>query len=307
MIDWDKELSEIIKDSVFADVKPIQHRMPSSDRLVKSFEEILLFVEENNRMPSSIGNITEKMLYRRLTGIKTDKTKYDKCKPYDRLNLLDKDIEGNDLYRESQITYNEISDDNKNVDELLSEILNDPIFNISPEAESIFDLPEYMKKDIERANAEYIGKRTQCEDFDKYEYLFKNVQADLKDGKRTLIKFKESHLQEGNFFVVGGVLTYLEKIHNLQMTKHYKKDGRIRCIYENGTESNILLRSLGKSLFIDGYTVTDNVNYDGYLEKKFTITDKDIANGYIYVLKSKSNDSDIVKYKNLYNKISEAL
>ena len=300
MIDWDKELSEIIKDSVFADVKPIQHRISSSDRLVKSFEEIILFVKKNDRMPSPDGNMAEKMLCRRLESIKTDKSKYDKCKPYDELNLLDGDIESDDSCSESQNSNKEVSDDNKTVDELLSEILNDSIFNISPEAESIFDLPEYMKKDIERAKAEYIGKRIQCKDFDKYEPLFKNVQTELKDGKRKLIKFKESHLQEGNFFIVGGVLTYLEKIHKLQKNKHYKNDGRIRCIYENGTESDILLRTLGKSLFIDGYTVTDNVNYDGYLEKKFVITDKDIANGYIYVLKSKSKDSDIAKYKDLY-------
>ena len=93
MIDWAKELSEIVKDSVFDDVKPIQHRISSSDRLIKSFEEILSFVKENDRMPSPDGNMTEKMLCRRLESIKTDKAKYDKCKPYDELNLLDGNIE----------------------------------------------------------------------------------------------------------------------------------------------------------------------------------------------------------------------
>ena len=81
-----------------------------------------------------------------------------------------------------------------------------------------------------------------------------------------MIKFKEAHLQEGNFFVVGGVLTYLEKIHQLQKDSNNKIDGRIRSIYENGTESDIQLRTLGKNLFKDGYTVTFIEDEDGYLE-----------------------------------------
>lgn len=300
MIDWDKELADVLKDPVFADVKPIQHRVSSSDRLVRSFDEITAFVESNGRKPSADGGMSERMLYKRLEGIKTDKAKYDKCKPFDRLNLLDDGTGTAEVCNEPQASYETIAEEEKSDDELLAEILKDPIFNISPEMEAIFDLPEYMRKNIERAQADYIGKRIQCEDFEKYEPMFQRVHAELRDKKRKLIKFKEVHLQEGNFFVVGGVLTYLAKIHKLQKDSNHKIDGRIRCIYENGTESDILLRTLGKSLFKDGYTVTFNENEDGYLEKQFTVTDKDIANGYIYVLKSKSTDPDIIKYRHLY-------
>ena len=89
MIDWDKELADVLKDPVFTDVKPIQHRASSSDRLVRSFDEITAFVESNGRKPSADGGMSERMLYKRLEGIKSDKAKYDKCKPYDRLNLLE--------------------------------------------------------------------------------------------------------------------------------------------------------------------------------------------------------------------------
>lgn len=298
MIDWDKELSEILKDPVFADIKPTQHRLSSSDRLIKSFDEITLFVEQKGRKPSADGNITEKGLFRRLEGIKSDKGKYDKCKPYDRLNLLGGDSGSDNICCESETIYK--PQENKNEEELLAEILKDPIFNISAEAEAIFDLPEYMRKDIEREKAEYIGKRTKCEDFEQYEPLFKKIHSELNEKKRRLIKFKEAHLQEGCFFVIGGIVAYLAKIHKLQKDKNKKIDGRIRCIYENGTESDILLRSLGKSLFKDGYTISQHIDEDGYLEKHFNITDKDSANGYIYVLKSKSTDPDISQYHNLY-------
>ena len=73
MINWDELLKEVLKDPVFADVKPTQHRISSSDRLVRSFEEIIAFVEEYGRVPSSSGNIKEKGLHRRLEGIKTDR------------------------------------------------------------------------------------------------------------------------------------------------------------------------------------------------------------------------------------------
>lgn len=300
MIDWDKELAEVLKDPVFADVKPTQHRASSSDRLVKSFDEITAFVESNGRKPSADGGMSERMLYKRLEGIKTDKAKYDKCKPFDRLNLLDDGTGTAEVCNEPQASYKTIAEEEKSDDELLAEILKDPIFNISPEMEAIFDLPEYMRKDVERAQADYIGKRIQCEDFEKYEPMFQRVHAELREKKRRLIKFKEAHLQEGNFFVVGGVLTYLEKIHQLQKDSNHKIDGRIRCIYENGTESDILLRTLGKNLYKDGYTVTFNEDEDGFLEKNFTVTDKDIANGYIYVLKSKSTDPNITQYRHLY-------
>ncbi len=295
MINWDELLKEVLKDPVFADVKPTQHRISSSDRLVRSFEEIIAFVEEYGRVPSSSGNIKEKGLHRRLEGIKTDRAKYDKCKPYDRLNLLD------DAFSTNGEEGTPIcEDEEKSIDEQLADILKDPIFNISPEVEAIFTLPDYMQKDIERAKAEYIGKHVKCEDFEQFKPLFDMINRELKENKRRLIKFKEAHLQEGRFFVVSGVLVYLAKIHKLQKDSNHKVDGRTRCIYDNGTESDILLRTLGKSLFIDGYTVSANVEEEGFLEQQFNISDKDIATGCIYVLKSKSTDPDITKYRNLY-------
>ena len=277
--DW---LQEVLQNPVFADVKPQQHRATSSDRLVKSFQEVLAFVEANNRVPSSEGAFDEKKLYTRLDGIKKDKAKYDRCKPYDTLNILGE-------YQE------------QTEEDILASILNNPIFSLSPEAAALFDMPQYMREAEERAQAEYIGKRTQCQDFDKFKPLFDAVHEGIDKGTHKLIKFKEAHLEEGTFFVVGGVLVYLAEIHEVQKDKSHKLDGRIRCIYDNGTESDILLRSLGKSLYLDGYTVQNTLfDADAHLKKSFTITDLDVASGHIYVLRSKSQDPSISSIKNLY-------
>ena len=162
-------------------------------------------------------------------------------------------------------------------------------------------MPQYMREAEERAQAEYIGRHTPCKDFDKFKPLFDAVHKGIDVGTHKLIKFKEAHLVEGTFFVIGGVLAYLAKIHDVQKDKNNKLDGRIRCIYDNGTESDILLRTLGKSLYLDGYTVQNTLfDADEHLKKNFTVTDWDVASGYIYVLKSKSTDTTIASIKNLY-------
>lgn len=279
---WDLMLLEVIKDPIFANIKPAQPRPTSNDRLIKSFNEITDFVEQNGRIPDKNGPFAEKSLMKRLEGIIADEAKREKCRPYDTLKLLNTEIE-------------------KTEDEKLAEIVKDPIFNVSAESSSLFDIPAYMKEAEERAKAEYIAKRKKCEDFDEYEPMFKNVHQKLKDGSCKLVKFKETHMTEGTFFVVGGVLTYLDKVHALKKDNNHKIDGRTRCIYENGTESDILIRTLGKSIYIDGYTVQfldEDINE--YVQKKFTVGDLDVSSGSIYVLRSMSEDEQIKSIKNLY-------
>ncbi|MEX2594694.1 MAG: hypothetical protein WD426_18135 [Anditalea sp.] len=77
---------------------------------------------------------------------------------------------------------------------------------------------------------------------------------------------------------------------------HYKpdgirvrEDGRTRCIFENGTQSNMLKRSVEKILYANGKAVTENfekVN-EGFAETFGIITDEDQEAGFIYLIKSK--------------------
>lgn len=277
--DW---LQEVLANPVFADVKPAQRRATSSDRLVKSFQEVLDFVEQNGRLPMNGGSLNEKLLYARLEGFKKDEDKFNKLKPYDTLNILGE--------------YKELTKEDD-----LAAILNNPAFDLSPETAALFDVPQYMREAEARAQVEYIGKHTECADFDKFRPMFDAVHEGIEKGTHKLIKFKEAHLVEGTFFVIGGVVAYLDKIHEVQKDRNYKNDGRIRCIYDNGTESDILLRSLAKSLYLDGYTIQNTLfDADAYVKKSFTVTDLDVVGGYVYVLKSKSTDPSISSIKDLY-------
>ena len=182
----------------------------------------------------------------------------------------------------------------------LDDILNSDTFGIldKEDEEDIFTLKNVPKVDKERAATDFVARRKKLEDFDKYEEIFMQCQKDLKSGKRKLVKFNEKYFEKGAFFALKGVLVYLEEIMDLKKDKNHKLDARTRTIFENGTYSNILLRSLGKGLYEDGYFVTEHE--DKVLDKLSQITEDDNQKGYIYILKSLSNDDRISTKRNLY-------
>lgn len=280
-MDWDKELEALFDLPIFDDIKASPKRATSSDRLVKSFLEIVDFVDSNGREPqNSSPDMKERTLASTLASIRNDASKRAKCLPYDSGNLL--------------------VEKPKSADDELEELFNNPIFDTPAEVQSIFDVPEYMKRK-EVAECDYIARHVVCENFDKYEAGFVEIHTKLRDGRCRLVKFKEEHLQEGAYFVVGGVVVLLAKVGHTTRNKDGKIDGRTLCIYDNGTQSDILLRTLGKSLYKDGYSVRDvSLSDEVLLKKQFTVTDADTPSGYIYVLRSKSTNPEIANIKNLY-------
>ena len=128
--------------------------------------------------------------------------------------------------------------------------------------------------------------------FEEFEHLLKECQKDIKEQKRRLIPSVESQLREGMFCVLDGILLYIHKIFQPIRGNSNKLNRRTILIFENGTQSNMLLRSLGKRLKDNGKMVTD-LNID-------LINEEDNKSGYIYILESKSQDEKISSIKNLY-------
>ena len=191
-----------------------------------------------------------------------------------------------------------------NINKELDELLNDPMFEVSNTEETLFELTEAMKRaKEERKAADYVSQRRPCENFEDYEEGFRQVHKDLREGRRMLKKFTAKAMQEGHYYVASGVLVYLEKIINPERPQkgHIAVDGRTRTIYENGMESDIKLHTLSKNVYTDGYIVTDSTEEDASaLEKAFEVTEKDKADGWIYVLSSLSENPEIAKVKELY-------
>lgn len=189
-------------------------------------------------------------------------------------------------------------------DKELDNILNDPLFDLNETEQRLFDLPETLRKGLQKRNkADDVAQRKPCGNFADYAHLFGQVRKELHEGKRMLASYKEDNIQEKGFFIADGLMGYIDKLDvgNRQIKNRVRKDGRSRVVYEDGTESNILFRTIGKNIARNGYIITE-LNDGRELEALAgtDITNEDIANGWIYILRSKSEDERITSVKDLY-------
>lgn len=280
-MDIDKELEKIFNDDELnlLNVKPkVSTTITADARLVSSFEEINEYIDKNNAVPSAnTDNILERSLYFRLQGIMEDTDKIKALKPYDKHNLLD--IE-------------------QDVPETLEDIFEDDEFDLLSDDADIFTLKNVPK---EIAKTDFVARRKSCPNFEEYEDIFKKCQNELKYGIRTLEKFNEKQVEEGQMFVLNGLLVYVDKLYDVKRVERgyeNKFDGRTHLVFENGTESNMRFRSFCKRLFETGKHVTNTV--EEKMKKFNNIQDNDKPTGYIYVLQSRSRDEQIKSIRNLY-------
>jgi hypothetical protein len=252
-----------------------------NDRLLGKFKDIMQFYVDNSRLPEySKINIQECELFYELEALKNN---IEKCKvlyPYDEFDLLQFDNSSQPK------NYTSIDD-----------IFKDDALGILNIESDIFELKN-VKQSSEREKTDFTAKRTKCKDFEQYEPLFKQCNLEIKNGVRQIIKFNEEHIKQGSFFVVDGMLAYVKELEKITRGKHSKLDGRIHCIFDNGTKSNLLFRSLGKALYKNGNTVTEIIEKEKPIEP--VIQNEDEHTGYIYILKSKSKNPDIKAIPNLY-------
>jgi len=290
-MDKNKVLDDIFNDDPLGllNVKAKKSSARTSDeRLASSFDEINDFIEKHEREPEpNPGNITEYKLYSRLKSLREDEEKMMALEPQDKYGLFD--VEKKEI--------NSIDD-----------IFEDDMLGIfDDENADLFEFKHTPKPD-ERAKADFVARRKTCKDFDKYEADFKAVQNDLANGKRKLLPFKQENLRPGDYYVHNGVLLYLEsvdfreEVQGFSSGERFRKDGRTHCIFENGTESNMLYRSLYKVLLANGKAVSKNLDIvnEEFIENFSTISEEDEASGYIYVLKSLSDAPEIASTQNLF-------
>ena len=183
----------------------------------------------------------------------------------------------------------------------LDDILNSDTFGIldtQKEEADIHTLVNVPKIDKNRADADFVAKRERFEDFEKYEAMFIQCQKDLREGKRKIVPSIESRLNIGTFCVLDGVLLYIQDIKKGYRGNSGKINRRTSLIFENGTKSNMLLRSLGKRLKASGNMITE-LDSDR-ADNLFNVDEDDKKNGFIYILKSLSNEDVIATKKNLY-------
>lgn len=262
------------------------------ERLIDSFEEINSFFDKNNREPNR-SSMSEYGLLAKLKNFRENEAQKKILKPFDRHSLLG---------------YVEL--EKATIDDILNE--DDELGLLDSDKDLDIFKFKHTPKPEDRADADFVAQRKPIKEkeFEKYEAMFLKVHKEIKEGKRKILPFSdmEKHLKEGQFYISDGILLYLEKAklkrtqENLKETTLNRKDGRTRIIFENGTLSNMYYRSLSKALYTNGKMITNT--YEKIEQDLFVNTglvkEEDVQLGWIYVLKSKSSNTQIANIKDLY-------
>ena len=281
-----------------ADFAPPQKKTGRSareERIIAGFEEIQRFVDEHGHAPR---HGEERDIFERLYATRLDRLRaQEDCRailaPLDRQGLLDANAIAE-------------TDDpaDMDTDALLAEL------------EGALGTPEitelrHVRTAEEKRAAEEIANRERCADFETFKPLFDQVQRELETGIRASRPFElKAEIRPGAWFIVGGQKAYVAEMGEIFTNAQARTDARLRVIFDNGTESNMLMRSLQRALHKDeaGRRITDPQAGPLFVREESSPfsgepQDDDLASGTIYVLRSKSEHPIVAANREVLHKI----
>jgi hypothetical protein len=166
----------------------------------------------------------------------------------------------------------------------------------------------HVRTAADKRAAEEIANRTVCEDFEQFKPLFARVAKELEAGVRITRQirkdagFLKADIKEGEFFILGGQTAYIADVGEPIRAPNGELDARLRVIYSNATESNLLLRSLQRALYKDETSRRVSEPTAGPLFS--TESDEgDLSSGTIYVLRSKLDHPVVAAHRDVLHKI----
>lgn len=285
-LDDDALLKELEID--IAEKEPMSESV-LNERLESDFEEILAFYKANHRAPR---HAVHYGIFERLMAVRLEKMQ----KTAEWHLLLNK-LDTVGLLTNSQMEQNKVTEvENLNNDELLAELGMLEVADITT--------LRYVRSAQERKAAEDVGQQIPCVDFETFQPIFSAIAHDLQIGTRIAEPFKESiGIQANDTFILNGQFIYVAEVGEIFITKDNGESARLRVIYENATQSNILMHSLVRALYKDksGRRIS-SINTDMPLFSN-TLEEGDMASGTIYVLRSQSSAAPIAQHRELIHKI----
>lgn len=153
--------------------------------------------------------------------------------------------------------------------------------------------------------AEEVAQRTPCKNFADFKALFSQVQNELEAGIRTTIKHQDDFdPAAGDLFIVSGQKVLIAEVGERFTTEYDRTDRRLRVIYDNGTESDLLLRSLQRALNRDPASRQIlQPAAQGMPLFADQIGAEDAESGSVYVVRSLSTHPFIAEHRELIHKI----
>ena len=278
-------------DALGVEAAPIKvsSRTPREERIIAGFEDILRFHQSHGRAPQHGDN---RDIFERLYAVRLDQ-----LRKLPEVQTLLAEIDGPGLMVGSAATTVDV--DEMDVDVLLAELG----FGDEAADENDITVLRNVRSSIEKRAAEEIADRMPCADFDKFKPMFEQAEREMKAGIRITLRFgRDASIVSGNYFILGGVLAYVAEVGEMLKTQGGHDDARLRVIYSNGTESNLLLRSLQRALYKDetGRRLTDSDMGPLFGD---TPEPEDIETGTIYVLRSLSSHPFVAEHRELIHKI----
>lgn len=259
-------------------------RTPREERVIAGFEEIQRFVEQQGHAPQ---HGEDRDIFERLYAVRLERiSQQAECREL----VSDMDYQG---LLDDTVTDVVALDDA----ELLSEL-----GIAEPKADDMTHL-QHVKPRSEINAAEEVAARVACKDFETFKPLFERVQNELNSGGRETRPFKDqADIKAGDWFILSGQKVYVAEMGEAFINDYGRKDSRLRAIYDNGTEIDILLRSLQRALNKDetGRRIIE-ISHGPLFEG--TSDDKEESSGTIYVLRSKANYPMIEENRQLIHKI----
>lgn len=268
-------------------------RTVREQRILAGFEEIVRFCAESGRKPE-LGEHRD--IFERLYAVRLDQIRSsEEC----REALKDLDFDPHGLLGEEVASSCILREEPSETDEEL--LLSLGAGEASPD--DLTQLTHVRPRDEIKA-AEEIAQRTSCDDFETaFKPLFRKVQEELASGRRQTFKYKDNAVvKQGCLFILEGQKLVVADMGEGFVNDYGRPDRRLRVVYENGTESDLLVRSLQRALNKDKASRRITEPDLGPLFSNQE-DDDDLPTGYIYVLRSKSENPFVAAHRTVLHKI----
>lgn len=258
---------------------------PREERIIAGFEDIKRFYDEHGRLPQ---HGEDRDIFERLYAIRLDRLReQEDCRTllasFDKHGLLDHVAAAPD-------------EDDLDPDALMAELSG---FGDDNDITQL----RHVRSAEEKRAAEEIARRDKCHDFEKFQPLFKQVKDELANGTRITRPFElKAEIRPGAFFIVFGQICYVAEMGEIFTNPQGRTDARLRVIFDNGTESGLLMRSLQRQLNDDdaGRRITDPAPGPLFADKA---ENGEAETGTIYVLRSKSDHPVVAEHREVMHKI----
>ena len=255
------------------------------ERIIAGFEDVVRFYEAHGRLPSPLseGDIFERLYAVRLERLRAQEDCRELLAERDQHGLLD-------------AAADTVAAGDLDADALMADLAG-------MEGAGEITKLRFVQSAEEKREADEIANREKCKDFARFEPIFAAVKSDLEGDVRQTRPFEgQAEIRQGAFFIIGGQMAYVAEMGEEFTTPQGRTDARLRVIFDNGTESNLLLRSLQRALHRDeaGRRITDPAPGPLFAD---TATAEETETGTIYVLRSRSDHPVVAEHREVMHKI----